>query len=372
MAESSIDNELQRIIDARHHDPFAVLGRHVEGDQTVVRVFNPHAEAVSIVEGNLPLERLAGTDFFEWRGDGSVLPQDYRLIWRDRQNREHSNHDPYTFGPQVPEFDLHLFNEGRHHHAYRVFGAHEHEIDGIGGIRFAVWAPNAERVSVVGDFNAWDGRCHPMRVLGGSGVWELFVPDLGPGHVYKFEIRNRHSGAVVLKADPFGQQYELRPHTASVITARDGYTWKDDAWMAQRTVADWQHSPMSIYEVHLGSWRRDMEGEFLNYRDIAHQLVDYVRHMGFTHIELLPITEHPFDLSWGYQATGYFAPTSRFGTPDDFRYFVDHCHETASACCSTGSRRTSRRTSTGWPGSTAHRCSSTRTRASVNTRTGRR
>ena len=326
MAAPSIDKELQRIIDARHHDPFAVLGRHAHGGETVVRVFNPRAEAVAIVEGNLPLERLPGTDFFEWRGDGAALPRDYRLIWRDRNSREHSNHDPYTFDPQIPDFDLHLFNEGRHHHAYRVFGAHEVEVDGIGGIRFAVWAPNAERVSVVGDFNAWDGRCHPMRVRGGSGVWELFVPDLAPGHVYKYEIRNRHSGEVLLKADPFGQQHELRPRTASVITARDGYRWTDDDWMAQRTVADWQHAPMSVYEVHLGSWRRDMEGEFLNYRDIAHQLVDYVREMGFTHIELLPITEHPFDLSWGYQATGYFAPTSRFGTPDDFRYFVDHCH----------------------------------------------
>jgi 1,4-alpha-glucan branching enzyme len=321
-----LTDELQRIIAARHHDPFEVLGCHSDGQQTLVRVFNPQAEEVSIAEGNLKLDRIPGSDFFEWRGDGSLLPEHYRLIWRDREHREHINHDPYTYGPQVSDFDIHLFSEGRHHHAYRILGAHVHEVDGIGGIRFAVWAPNAERISVVGDFNQWDGRRHSMRVRGGSGIWELFVPDLEPGHIYKYEIRNRHSGAVLLKADPYGQQHELRPLTASVIPGRDSYAWGDSDWIKQRIQVDWQHAPMSVYEVHLGSWRRDMEGEFLNYRDMAHQLVDYVRTMGFTHIELLPITEHPFDLSWGYQATGYFAPTSRFGSPDDFRYFVDHCH----------------------------------------------
>jgi len=319
------EKELKRIQDARHHDPFAVLGRHPAGDQTLVRVYNPRAEEVAIVEGDIRLQRLSGSDFFEWRGEGSALPAHYRLVWRDKDHREHINHDPYCYGLQISDFDLHLFNEGRHHHAYRFLGAREHEVDGTAGILFAVWAPNAERVSVVGDFNGWDGRCHPMRVRGG-GVWELFIPDLEPGHVYKYELRNRFNGTIFLKSDPYGRQHELRPGTASIIAAESPYAWGDGDWMEQRTHQDWQHSPMSVYEVHLNSWRRDMEGEFLNYRELAQQLVDYVKEMGFTHIELLPITEHPFDLSWGYQATGYFAPTSRFGSPDEFRFFVDHCH----------------------------------------------
>jgi 1,4-alpha-glucan branching enzyme len=325
MDRVTIDKELLRIEDARHHDPFAVLGRHPEGEQTLVRVFNPRAMEVGIVEGDIRLQRISDSNFFEWRGDGSALPEHHRLVWRDNEHREHINHDPYSYGQQVSDFDLHLFNEGSHHHAYRFLGAREHEADGTAGILFAVWAPNAERASVVGDFNAWDGRCHPMRVRGG-GIWELFIPDLQPGHVYKYEIRNRHSGAVFLKSDPYGRQFELRPGTASIITSSKPHSWRDGEWMEQRTHADWQHSPMSIYEVHLNSWRRDMEGEFLNYRELAEQLVDYVKEMGFTHIELLPITEHPFDLSWGYQATGYFAPTSRFGSADEFHYFVDHCH----------------------------------------------
>jgi 1,4-alpha-glucan branching enzyme len=322
----SINEEFKRIIEARHHDPFAVLGHHPDGKQSVIRVFNPQALEVSIAEGGLPLERIPETDFFEWRGDASMLPEHYRIIWRDHDHREHIEHDPYTYGPQVGDLDMHLFGEGRHHHAYTFLGAHVHEVDGVCGIRFAVWAPNAERVSVVGDFNDWDGRRHGMRVRGGSGVWELFVPDLGPGHIYKYELRNRHSGEVLLKADPYGQRQELRPRTGSIIAGNSAYEWGDGEWMEYRAKLDWQHTPMSVYEVHLSSWRRTMEGDFLEYRDLAHQLVDYVKELGFTHIELLPITEHPFDLSWGYQATGYFAPTSRFGDPDDFRYFVDHCH----------------------------------------------
>jgi 1,4-alpha-glucan branching enzyme len=247
-------------------------------------------------------------------------------MWQDNAHREHINHDPYSYSPQLSDFDLHLFGEGRHHHAYQFLGAHEHEVDGAAGFLFAVWAPNAERVSVVGDFNDWDGRCHPMRVRDG-GIWELFLPDLEPGHLYKYEIRNRHSGDILLKSDPFGRQYQLRPDTASIVLGHSQYRWRDDEWMQQRPHKNWQNSPMSVYEVHLNSWRRDMEGEFLNYRESAFQLVDYVKEMGFTHIELLPITEHPFDLSWGYQTTGYFAPSSRFGSADDFRFFVDHCHE---------------------------------------------
>ncbi len=326
MKRDAIHPELKRISEARHHDPFAVLGRHPDGDGVVVRAHVPRAAEVSIAEGNLPMARVPESDHFEWHGDGRTLPAHYSLIWRDERHIERIARDPYTFAPQVGDLDLHLFGEGRHRHAGNFLGAHEHEVDGVAGILFAVWAPNAERVSVVGDFNAWDGRSHPMRVRGGSGVWELFIPDLGPGCIYKYEIRNRHSGHVLLKADPFGQRHELRPRTGSIVAGRSRYAWGDGDWMARRARFDWQHAPMSVYEVHIGSWQRGREGEFLGYREIAHRLVAYVKDMGFTHIELLPITEHPYDASWGYQTTGYFAPTSRFGDPDDFRYFIDHCH----------------------------------------------
>jgi 1,4-alpha-glucan branching enzyme len=322
-----IQPELQRIIDARHHDPFAVLGRHPQDKKIVVRAHLPYAEEVHIAEGNLPLQRIPHTDLFEWQGKPEQVPERYRLIWRDADHHEHIAHDPYCFPPQVPDFDLYLFGEGKHWHAYRFLGAHPHQADGVAGVLFAVWAPSAERVSVVGGFNRWDGRVHPMRVRGGSGVWELFIPNLSPGDLYKFEIRNRHSGAILLKSDPYGQQFELRPSTATIVTKPDTHAWQDAEWLEKRRNADWLHQPMSVYEVHLGSWRRGWEGEFLNYREMAHQLVEYVKELGFSHIELLPITEHPFDASWGYQTSGYYAPTSRFGTPEDFRYFVDYCHQ---------------------------------------------
>ncbi|MBF0256731.1 MAG: 1,4-alpha-glucan branching protein GlgB [Gammaproteobacteria bacterium] len=317
--------ELQRIIDARHHDPFEVLGRHEKDGQALVRVFLPHAERVQIAEGGLELDRIPGTDFFEWRGPAEQVANRYRLIWHDDEHHEHVHHDPYCFPPQLGDMDLHLFGEGRHWHAYRFLGAHLHQVDEVAGVLFAVWAPNAARVSVVGDFNRWDGRVHPMRMRTG-GVWELFVPNLHAAQLYKFEIRNERWNAVFSKADPYGRRHQLRPLTASIIEAPSAYQWGDADWLQQRAEHDWLHRPMSIYEVHPGSWQRGPEGEMLNYRELAHRLVDYVQQLGFSHIELLPITEHPYDLSWGYQATGYYAPTSRFGTPDDFRYFVDHCH----------------------------------------------
>jgi 1,4-alpha-glucan branching enzyme len=321
-----LDENLERILAARHHDPFEVLGRHELDGETLVRAFLPGAAEASILEGNLPLERIPDTDLFQWSGQAGTLPTHYRLVWRDQQHHEHIAHDPYTFLPQVGDLDLHLFSEGKHWHAYRFLGAHEHEADGAAGLLFAVWAPNAERVSVVGDFNHWDGRCHPMRVRPGSGVWELFVPDLAPGTVYKFELRNRDTGQVFLKTDPYGQRFELRPRTASIAAAAAEFPWTDQAWMEQRSGRDWRHLPMSVYEAHLGSWQRDDEGGFLNYRELARRLVRYLEEMAFTHLELLPVGEFPYDPSWGYQATGYYAPTSRFGEPDDFRYLVDLCH----------------------------------------------
>jgi 1,4-alpha-glucan branching enzyme len=320
----SLTPDLQQLIQGRHHNPFGVLGRHVTDGRLLVRAYLPHAEAVTIAEGEHPLRRIPGTGIFEWQGEPSLVPERYRLIWRDDAHREHIAHDPYCYPPQCPDFDLHLFGEGRHWHAYRLLGARVHEVEGVAGVLFAVWAPSAERVSVVGDFNRWDGRTHPMRIHG-NGVWELFIPDLAPGVLYKYEIRAT-GGAVFLKSDPYGLRFEERPKTASIVEAPTDYAWQDADWRAARAAYDWQRSPMSIYEVHLGTWQRGPEGEFLSYCEIGERLVAYAKGLGFTHIELMPITEHPYDKSWGYQATGYFAPTSRFGSPDDFRWFVDHCH----------------------------------------------
>ncbi len=321
------DEDLQRLLEACHHDPCAVLGRHEAEGEALVRAFLPRAVSVAIAEGGRPLSRLGASDLFEWRGEGSDLPAHYGFRWRDGEGLEHLAHDPYTFAPQISDFDLHLFREGHHWHAHRFLGAHVQEVDGVPGVLFALWAPNAERVSVVGDFNGWDGRCHPMGVHGGHGVWELFIPDLGPGALYKFELRNRDTGLVCLKTDPYGRAFELRPRTASLVLDDGRFAWGDRDWMRARADRDWQQEPMSVYEVHLGSWQRGPEGEFLNYRELARRLVDYALEMGFTHIELLPVTEYPFDPSWGYQTTGYYAPTRRCGSPEDFRAFVDYCHD---------------------------------------------
>lgn len=325
MSKPNLSPQLQQLVEARHRDPFAVLGRHEENGRTLVRVLLPFAEAASIAEGNHRLQRIEGTDIFEWEGDAGQVPERYRLIWRDDERREHIAHDPYCYPPQLTDFDLHLFGEGKHWHAHRLLGAREHDVDGVAGVLFSVWAPHAARVSVVGDFNRWDGRGHPMRVHG-NGVWELFIPDLPTGIVYKYEIRTT-DGNILLKADPYGRHFEVRPNTASIVEPTSRFEWEDASWLEQRAARDWMHTPMSIYEVHLGSWQRGPEGELLNYRVLGERLVEYVIDLGFTHIELMPVTEHPYDKSWGYQTTGYYAPTSRFGTPDDFRWLVDHCHK---------------------------------------------
>ncbi|WP_111641791.1 1,4-alpha-glucan branching protein GlgB [Marinimicrobium alkaliphilum] len=327
----TLPSGFERILEARHHDPFEVLGYHpVSGskDQTVVRAFLPGARdaALQLSGAATPMTRYPDTDLFEWQGKAKDLPPHYTLAWTDRHNCTHLDVDPYSFAPQVGELDLYLFGEGRHWNLYDVMGAHPKSVDGVDGVLFATWAPAAERVSVVGDFNGWDGHAHPMRVRGSSGVWELFIPGLGPDTLYKFSVRNRDTGYVVMKSDPFGRAFEMRPSTSSRVPADGTHQWQDDHWMSERQGWDWQHAPMSVYELHLGSWRRGPAGEFLNYRELAHQLVDYIQPLGFTHIEVMPITEHPLDDSWGYQTTGYFAPTSRFGSPDDFRYFVDYLH----------------------------------------------
>jgi 1,4-alpha-glucan branching enzyme len=236
--------------------------------------------------------------------------------------------DSYSFLPTLSEFDLYLFNSGDHHRIYDKLGAHSLEVNGVGGVQFAVWAPNARSVSVVGNFNNWDRRRHAMRVLGASGVWEIFVPGLKEGELYKFQIKTK-SGNVLDKADPYATEMELRPKTASKTNFLKQYDWNDNAWINRRAESDHLGEPISIYEVHLGSWARVTEdnNRWLTYRELAERLVAYVQERGFTHIELMPVMEHPFDASWGYQVTGYFAPTSRFGNPQDFMSFVDHCHQ---------------------------------------------
>lgn len=324
--KSLLNSGQTKILQARHHDPFTVLGLIQKKKQAKICVYSPNTQHICISPGNLEMSRVPDSDFFEWTGKASEVTCPYQLQKTDSSGYVSTNYDPYCFPEQLSEFDLHLFAEGKHWHIYRILGAHCHSIDNIKGVLFSTWAPSAERVSIIGDFNDWDGRRHPMRNRGSSGVWELFIPGLDAGCLYKFEIRNVNTGQVLQKTDPYGQQFENRPKTASVVTRENPYQWGDEEWMSQRLQHDWLHQPMSIYEVHLGSWQRDDEGNFLNYRELAHRLVDYIQETGFNYIELLPITEHPLDASWGYQTTGYFAPTSRFGDADDFHYFVNYLH----------------------------------------------
>ena len=323
---TEVNQLAHRLLEARLHDPHALLGLRVRAGQQIVRVFDPHAAAMSIEtpEGWCPMTPTGIGGLFEWRGAG--LPARYRLRAEEAGDARIA-HDPYAFAPTLTAHDLYLFNEGRFHQAYRALGAQPMELDGVTGFRFAVWAPNAERVSVVGDFNRWDGRVHPMVGRGSSGVWELFIPDLPAGSLYKFEIRNRRTGQVLVKFDPYGKHFELRPGTAALACPANTYAWRDDHWMEHRAAWDWLHAPINIYEVHAGSWRRHPDGRFYSYDELAAALVPYVQEMGYTHIELLPVSEHPLDESWGYQTTGYFAPTSRHGDPDGLRRFVDSCHE---------------------------------------------
>ena len=263
-------------------------------------------------------------------GEGRVVnPGAYQIRLRFADGSVLTQHDPYAFPPLLTDYDLYLIGEGTDYLNYEKLGAHVRVLAGVKGVEFAVWAPNAQRVSVVGDFNLWDGRVRPMRSRGASGIWELFIPDLDEGAIYKFEILSRAGGHLGLKSDPYGFWSELRPNTASVVKDIDKYQWNDSAWLSERTSRDWLHAPMSIYEVHVGSWKKkaDEDYRWFNYRELAAELIPYVKQMGYTHIELLPIMEHPFDASWGYQTVGYYAVTSRFGAPDDFMYFVDRCHQ---------------------------------------------
>ena len=322
---------MQGVAGGCSHDPFGLLGHQADGSYVV---FRPSAESVSMQVDKklLAMTRVIGTDFFVLAIAHGALPKHPQLVEVGKDSLTRRYIDPYSFLPCVDETLLHRFTQGNDWQAWQLLGARVCSHQSVAGVAFAVWAPNAERVSVVGDFNQWNGLLHPMQNLGSSGIWALFIPELVTGSLYKFEIKNGGNGAVVLKSDPYGRQFQLRPDTAALIVdsepvSADAYQWADQYWLDERIEASWLHQAISIYEVHLGSWRRNDEGGFLNYRELAHQLVTYVQALGFTHIELLPITEHPFDGSWGYQVTGWFAPTSRFGSPDDFRYFVDYCHQ---------------------------------------------
>jgi 1,4-alpha-glucan branching enzyme len=323
---------LADLLAGRLHDPFGYLGLHAEAGGYVLRVFEPRALEVWLLaapdagQGEVLLARADSAGLFEWRG---VQPPawPYRLRARFDGGSEREWHDPYSFAAQIGEDELYLFNEGRLTQAWRTLGCQRApQGAAVQGFRFAVWAPNAERVSVIGDWNQWDGRVHPMRARGGSGVWELFIPDLPPGALYRYELRNRDSGAVFSRSDPYGQRYEVRPGNASVTPVAPAHVWADDSWLAQRATANWLEQPISIYEVHAGSWRRHPDGRFYTYRELAEALVPYVVDLGYTHIEFLPLTEHPLDESWGYQSVGYFAPTSRFGSADDLKHLIDCCH----------------------------------------------
>ncbi len=325
--DDTLEEPLRRVCETRHHDPFEVLGRHpLSPGRAVVRALWPRVRSLQLTETGEPLQRLGNTDLFEWRGADTGLPERYQLTALLDDGRQITGFDPYCFPPLLDDSDIDAFGCGDHNRAHRCLGAHPVTVDGVAGTRFAVWAPNAERVSVVGDFNGWDGRCHPMRVRGGSGVWELFLPDLGAGTLYKYELRNRASGELLIKGDPFAQSMEMRPATASRVAGASNFTWTDKDWLAQREAHDWLHEALAIYELHAGSWRRGADGEPLTYRELAEVLPAYLVELGFTHVELMPITEYPLDESWGYQPTGYFAPTARYGSPDDLRYLVDRLH----------------------------------------------
>ena len=325
--------QLHLILGAQHHDPFHFLGLHkTENKQFVFRAFLPDANQVGLKIGEnwQPLQKAHADGLFTWQGNPQPAKQALSapcLLKIEYAKATIEQYDAYSFLPFISDDELHLFAEGQLNHAYNSFGAHVCTLQGVAGVRFAVWAPSAERVSVVGNFNHWDGRVNQMRVRGGSGVWEIFIPNLSAGDLYKFEIRNRQTGAVFSKIDPYGREFELRPGTASRVTSTNQYQWNDKAWLKNRGEADWLHAPFNCYEVHLGSWQRKDGNELLSYRELAEKLVPYVAEMGYTHIELLPITEHPLTESWGYQTTGYFGVTNRFGTPDDLRFFINACHQ---------------------------------------------
>lgn len=329
--------EMNLIVNCEHKDPHTVLGMHevLHDDREVVavRAFLPGAKELYVIDKNdenavYKADRIHEDGFFETVIEDRHKWFDYkfRIVYWD--GNENITADAYSFPPTVSDYDKYLFGAGNHYEIYNKLGANICEINGTEGVSFAVWAPNAKSVSVIGSFNYWDGRSAQMRMLGNSGIWEIFIPGAAEFDRYKFRIKDRNNN-VTDKSDPYGFYMEKRPQNASIVYDLGVYRWKDAKWIKQRETSDPYRSPMNIYEVQLGSWMRvpEEEGRFLTYRELADKLVKYVKKMGYTHIELLPVSEYPFDGSWGYQVTGYYAPTSRYGEPDDFRYFIDCCHQ---------------------------------------------
>ncbi|MEM6591957.1 MAG: alpha-amylase family glycosyl hydrolase, partial [Cyanobacteria bacterium P01_C01_bin.73] len=349
--------QIDKIVWNHHDNPFEVLGPHLIQQETgktvwAIRAYLPQADTVWVVfpeqRREYPMAAEHNPHFFECLIEEEELA-DYQLRCKEG-DRERVIYDPYAFRDlHITDYDAHLFAEGNHHRIYEKLGAHLAKVNGIEGVYFAVWAPHARNVSVLGDFNDWDGRKHQMRRTVGNGIWELFVPDVKVGDSYKYEIKN-YEGHIYEKSDPYGFQQEVRPKTASIVADLDSYTWNDADWMERRRNSDPLSQPVSVYEVHLGSWlhgstanpakRADGSEEppvcvaelkpgarFLTYRELADKLIPHVKDLGFTHIEVLPVAEHPFDGSWGYQVTGYYAATSRYGSPQDLMYFIDQCHQ---------------------------------------------
>ncbi len=329
--------EMQALLKGEHKNPHHILGMHKieieENTYIIVNAFVPNAKEIFVIdernaEKKYKMKKINPEGFYSiifYKDSKYFL---YQLEIYDYHGNTWTTYDPYSFMPVLTDLDLYLFGEGTHYRIYEKLGAHIMEMNGVSGVLFATWAPNAKRVSVVGDFNEWDGRRHPMRMLDGSGIWELFIPGLQTLDKYKYEIKTQYN-QILLKADPYGFYHELRPKTASLIYHLSSYDWQDEEWLMQRKMKSLLNQPISIYEIHLGSWKRKLEegNRWLTYRELAHELVPYVKEMGYTHIELMPILEHPFDDSWGYQVTGYYAPTSRFGTPKEFKYFIDYLHQ---------------------------------------------
>src|SRR6185369_1499559 len=326
--------ELESLVNVQQRSPHALLGVHPLGDGSglVVRAFLPDAAAVEIVPVHekarpaFKLKRLHEAGLFEGVTREANRVYAYDLVITDHQGNRRRTRDPYSFLPTLGETDLYLFGQGNERRIYDKLGSKLRVIDSESGASCAAWAPNAQRVSVVGDFNNWDGRCHPLRSLGASGVWEIFIPQLGEGTLYKYEIKDVH-GAIVLKTDPYGFFFEPAPKNASIVWDNRKFQWRDEAWLKRRRDGNLLRAPVSVYEVHLGSWQKKSANESFSYREIAGPLVSYVKQMGFTHVQFLPVSEHAYYPSWGYQVTGFYSPTSRFGTPDDFQFLVNALHE---------------------------------------------
>jgi 1,4-alpha-glucan branching enzyme len=328
-------DQIQALVDGNVADPFSILGAHPieldDGHAVLIRSFLPGAESVSVMdlvpEKEIPAHQVHEAGLFEAILKEEIIIAPYRLRVNFTGGTASVFYDCYSFLPVLNDYDMYLYNQGNNYNIYQKLGAHPWTHQGVKGVLFAVWAPSAARVSVVGDFNQWDGRRHQMRNRGSSGIWELFVPHLGKDLLYKFEIRTQ-KGTILIKADPFAFRFEQRPKTAAIVQDLDTFSWTDQEWLISRSDRDYLKNPMAVYEVHLGSWKRRAEegNRWLTYREMAEELVPYVKEMGFNFIELLPLSEHPFDGSWGYQVTGYYAPTSRFGSPEDLMFLVDRCH----------------------------------------------